>query len=136
MGRKAQPLLAGEGGNMHDRHHHSGQRLLEFRAALLSQPTFSEQVLWPALKGKRLGTAFRRQAPLAGAFIVDFLAPAKRLVVEVDGPCHARKRAADARRDRRLGRLGYRVLRLEAEVVVRHLPVALERIREALQALA
>jgi very-short-patch-repair endonuclease len=40
-------------------------------------------VLWSAIRGGRLGTAFRRQV-------------------------------SDARRDRKLARLGYRVLRLEA----------------------
>jgi very-short-patch-repair endonuclease len=54
----------------------------------------------------------------ASRFIVDFAAPAERLVVEVDGAYHARRRAADARRDRVLRRLGYRVLRLEAQLVL------------------
>jgi hypothetical protein len=35
----------------------------------------------------------------AGRYIVDFCAPARRLVVEVDGNCHVRRRAADVRRD-------------------------------------
>ena len=34
--------------------------------------------------------------------------------------------------DRKLARLGYRVLRLEAEVVLNQLPVALELVRQAL----
>jgi very-short-patch-repair endonuclease len=41
-------------------------------------------------------------------------------------------RGADARRDVRLARLGYRILRLEAKLVMRQLPLALERIRAAL----
>ena len=53
------------------------------------------------------------------------------LVVEVDGPYHLHKRAADARRDRKLARLGYRVLRLEAELVVSELQLAVARIRRA-----
>jgi very-short-patch-repair endonuclease len=52
--------------------------------------------------------------------------------VEVDGPHHALRARADAHRDAVLARLGYRVLRLEAALVVRELPVALERIRAAL----
>jgi very-short-patch-repair endonuclease len=53
-----------------------------------------------------------------GDYIVDFLAPAVSLVVEVDGGYHWRRCGADARRDRMLGRAGYRVLRLEGELVV------------------
>jgi len=64
--------------------------------------------------------------------VVDFVAPRARLVVEVDGAQHRLRRAADARRDAKLARIGYRVLRLEAGLVMRHLPVALGRVREAL----
>ena len=50
-------------------------------------------------------------------YIVDFLAPAAKLVVEVDGGVHSLRRTRDARRDRVLQRLGYRVLRIDAELV-------------------
>jgi hypothetical protein len=56
-------------------------------------------------------------------FIADFVAPSARLIVEVDGGCHARRCSADARRDRCLRRAGYRVLRLPAELVLHNLPV-------------
>jgi very-short-patch-repair endonuclease len=79
----------------------------------------------------QLGVWFRRQVPL-GRFVADFVAPAAWLVVEVDGQYHARRRVADARRDRVLRRLGYRVLRLEAELVEQQLEVAVARIRAAL----
>jgi very-short-patch-repair endonuclease len=55
------------------------------------------------------------------------------LVVEVDGGWHSRRRRADARRDEKLRRAGYRILRLEAELVLCALPVAVERVREALR---
>jgi very-short-patch-repair endonuclease len=38
----------------------------------------------------------------------DFVAPSVRLVIEVDGGYHADRAAADARRDRALGRFGFR----------------------------
>jgi very-short-patch-repair endonuclease len=96
-------------------------------------PTASEALLWAAIRGNRLHVSFRRQVPV-GAFIVDFLAPARKLVVEVDGGYHARREVADARKDRTLARLGFRVLRLEAELVLHNLPEALARIRAALAA--
>jgi very-short-patch-repair endonuclease len=89
-------------------------------------------VLWQAIRARKLGVVFRRQVVVAGRFIADFLAPSARLIVEVDGRQHERRGAADARRDRVLGRAGYRVLRLPAELV-RDLPDALARIREALR---
>jgi crossover junction endodeoxyribonuclease RuvC len=75
---------------------------------------------------------FRRQVVIGSSFIADFTAPAARLVVEVDGGYHAERRAADARRDRKLRRLGWRVVRLDAELVVERLPEAVARIRAAL----
>jgi len=93
--------------------------------------TNSEQILWRVLRGKQLGVTFRRQVPI-GPFIVDFLAPSIHLAVKVDGPIHARTVAADTRRDEKLRRLGFTVLRLQAEVVERQLPVVLRRIREGI----
>jgi len=54
------------------------------------------------------------------------------LVVEVEGGYHARRRSADASRDRKLRRLGYRVIRLDAELVLRDLSAAVALIRAAL----
>jgi very-short-patch-repair endonuclease len=68
--------------------------------------------------------------PLGGRFIVDFLAPAIRLVVEVDGSAHQHRRRADARRDAVLRKLGYRVVRVEVEDVMQRLPVVVQMLRQ------
>lgn len=113
---------------------HKRKVVLEERAsAMRSAPSWSEAALWRCLRASRLGTRFIRQAPIA-RFVVDFLAPAVGLVVEVDGPYHARRVAADARRDRVLRRLGFRVLRVKEEEVLRDLASVLERIRKAVRA--
>ncbi len=91
-------------------------------------PTESERVLWQALRAGKLGVVFRRQVPI-GRYIADFAAPAVRLVVEVDGGCHAARERADARRDGALRKAGWRVVRVPAELVLGELEVALERIR-------
>jgi very-short-patch-repair endonuclease len=87
-------------------------------------PTYTEDKLWEALRSQRLGVAFRRQVPIGDRYIADFVAPSLRLIVEVDGGFHERRRVADARRDRELHRLGYTVLHFDAELVLRQLPVA------------
>jgi len=89
--------------------------------------TESEARLWSALRARQLGVQFRREVPLAGRYIVDFCAPSVRLVVEVDGGCHALRQRADARRDAALRSLGYRVLRVEAAAVMRDLPATVAR---------
>lgn len=100
--------------------------------AMRAAPTSTEALLWEALRGSRLGVGFRRQVPL-GRYIADFAAPGAKLVVEVDGGYHAERVRADARRDRELGRLGYRVVHLPAELVARDLEGAVELVRAALR---
>ncbi len=95
-------------------------------------PTASEELLWAHIRGRRLGVVFRRQVPLLGRFIADFLAPAQRLVIEVDGAYHSERKRGDGRRDAELERGGYRVIRIEASLVVGDIESALERIRAAL----
>ncbi|RYZ01099.1 MAG: DUF559 domain-containing protein [Myxococcales bacterium] len=65
---------------------------------------------------------------------MDFLAPSRRLIVEVDGAYHRRaaQRRADARRDRHVERAGYHVVRLPAELVLGNLQAAVAIVRAAL----
>jgi leucyl-tRNA synthetase len=114
-------------------------QLLKFQALLTERAHFmrhnlteTEAILWRRISGRRLGVAFRRQVPVGGKYIADFLAPAGRLIVEVDDRSHELKLTADARRDRNLARLGYRVLRLPAELVRRNPAEAVARIVAAL----
>ena len=109
----------------------SSRRVVEYAQALRAHTNAPERAMWALLRGKQLGVWFRRQVPL-GRYIADFAAPAARLVVEVDGGYHALRRAADARRDRGLARMGYRVLRLEAALVLREPLTALARVRDTL----
>jgi len=122
---------------MHTRSRQQLEReiLLSQRAhEMRSNATRSESALWAAISRGQLGVVFRRQVPVGNRYIADFVAPAAKLIIEVDGAYHHRRVTADARRTRVLERLGYRVLRLDAEVVLRQLPVALEAVRQALQA--
>ena len=96
--------------------------------------TESEARLWSALNARQLGVSFRRQVPVAGQFIADFCASSIGLIVEVDGAIHARKLGADARRELKLRRAGFRVVRVSAELVLRDLAAAVAVVRAALQA--
>ena len=109
--------------------------LLDERArGMRASMTPSESLLWVHLRGKRLGVVFRRQVPLLGRFIADFVAPSERLVVEIDGRYHAEQPRADARRDEVLARAGYRVIRVDAALVLRGIEAAVECVRAALGA--
>jgi very-short-patch-repair endonuclease len=112
---------------------HTAQLLAQRAAEMRFAATHSESLLWSRLRSKQLGVEFRRQVVVGSRFIVDFLAPAERLVIEVDGAAyHERRRRADESRDRKLRRLGYRVLRLEAELVEQDLEQAVALVRAAL----
>jgi very-short-patch-repair endonuclease len=63
--------------------HHRAVVLAAHADRLRQAPTDSEARLWSALRSSQLGVAFRRQVVLLG-FIVDFFAPAVRIVVEFD----------------------------------------------------
>ena len=114
------------------RHSNRRSQQLTARAACMrGQATPSEALLWSQLRRRQLGVQFRRQVVVAERFIVDFMAPAAAVIVEVDGGYHALRQAADARRQRVLERQGYRVLRFEAAQVMQQLPVVVAAIRAA-----
>ena len=73
----------------------------------------SEAMLWNCLKAKRTGYSFSRQKPILN-YIADFFCKELRLVVEIDGGSHFSTEAQerDRERDRQMGVLGLRVIRV------------------------
>ena len=87
---------------------------------LRAEANTPEQVAWQALRGFRaLGFPVRRQHPIAG-YVADFAIIKARLVVEIDGSIHDDEaaRAADAERQAEIERLGWRVVRIEAQAAL------------------
>ena len=73
--------------------------------------TDAELELWKHLRARQIeGFRFRRQVPI-DRYIVDFVCPQAKLVVEVDGGQHQAQSSYDAGRTAFLERQGYRVLR-------------------------
>ena len=106
-------------------------QLLEERARVMRfQPTRSEEWLWRRLSGSKTGFAFRRQLVI-GEHIVDFACTKVRLVVEVDGECHAGRGRHDAQRGRALEQLGWSVLRVVDHDVFHNLDAVVARIAAA-----
>ena len=102
---------------------------------LRSEMTKCERMLWSRLRRKQLhGVQFYRQKPI-GSYIVDFYAPAARLVVEVDGPQHQDQINAqnDAHRDESLKSQGLRMLRFTNLQVVDDLDAVIWFVAEALK---
>ena len=83
-------------------------------------PTESEELLWGALRGRRLDRIkFRRQVPV-GRYIADFVCAEAMLVVEIDGSQHANS-AYDIERAVTLKANGFRVLQFWNDEVLREL---------------
>jgi very-short-patch-repair endonuclease len=92
--------------------------------------TDAERKLWSILRSRQHGGAkFRRQAEIDG-YIVDFLCPAKRLIIEFDGGQHSPER--DGRRTAYLQNQGFRVIRFWNHDVLQNLDGVWMMIEEAL----
>ncbi|SDU16946.1 endonuclease domain-containing protein [Stappia sp. ES.058] len=116
--------------------HHDVSKSLRGNAKSLRRTmTPAEKKLWNILRAHRLdGIAFRRQLPIAG-YIVDFAAPAHKLIVELDGSQHgeAHHFEADRARDAHLAASGWTVLRFRNPDVLNELDGVCSKILEARQ---
>ncbi len=93
---------------------------------LRANQTEAEKLLWSRLRRHALnGHSFRRQAPIQDRYIVDFLCPAEKLIVELDGGQHA-DNPDDTARTEWLESQGYRVVRYWNNEVMENLDGVLE----------
>jgi len=92
--------------------------------------TSAESIFWAMVRGRQFqNLKFRRQAPVAG-FVVDFLCPELRLVIELDGGIHDLRDAEDTARDERLHLAGYTVLRFRNNAFATNPSIILDAIRQ------
>lgn len=107
-------------------------RKLSFKRQLRHAMTPAEQVLWGALRNRKLeATKWRRQANI-DVFIADFLCPEHRLIVEIDGGIHESQQEYDCLRTEVIASRGYRVIRFSNTDVLESLPMVLKQIVEAI----
>jgi very-short-patch-repair endonuclease len=100
---------------------------------LRQEATPAEQVMWEAVRNRRLdGLKFRRQYAI-GPYVLDFCCTERRLVVELDGSVHDEPDRApyDAGRTEDLAAYGYRVIRFRNDAVFTDLEAVLDQIRRA-----
>jgi very-short-patch-repair endonuclease len=100
---------------------------------LRGRETVAEELLWKALRDRRLdGFKFRRQHPV-GRFVIDFCRLERRLAIELDGEIHASQQEGDDERDAVLAGGGLRVLRIPNAEVQTDFHGVLAKIRTALR---
>lgn len=96
--------------------------------------TEAEKLLWYYIKNRQLNNCrFRRQVAI-GNYIVDFLCPEKKLIIELDGGQHNEDRNIeyDNERTKHLNDLGYKVVRFWDNDVFKNMKNILESIYEEL----
>lgn len=94
--------------------------------------TPTEARLWTHLRAHRLqGIHFRNQHAI-GNYVVDFCAPRKKLIIEVDGSHHIEQAEYDAKRTTFLESKGYRLLRFWNHEVMNDIDSVLDAIVSAL----
>jgi very-short-patch-repair endonuclease len=112
---------------------HRHRRNVPAARELRGRETVAEELLWKALRERRLdGFKFRRQHPV-GRFVVDFCCLERRLAIELDGEIHASQQERDAERDAILAGGGLRVLRIPNTEVQTEFHRVLAKIRTALR---
>lgn len=99
------------------------QEILQFARVLRKNQTAAEEFFWQNVRNRKmLGLKFNRQFILeyqpSSYFIVDFHCFELKLIIELDGPIHLKKREDDLLRDQILTELGYSVWRFKNEEIL------------------
>ena len=95
-------------------------------------PTPAEAKLWAQLRAHRLGNIHFRNQHAIGNYVVDFCAPRKKLIIELDGSQHLEQGDYDAERTAFFESKGYRILRFWNNDVMNNLDAVLKVIWSAL----
>jgi very-short-patch-repair endonuclease len=95
--------------------------------------TPAEVKLWARLRAHRLeGIHFRNQHAI-GNYVVDFCAPRRKLIIELDGSQHLEQEAYDNERTAYLQSKGYTVLRFWNNAVMNDIDGVILAIMQAIE---
>jgi len=95
--------------------------------------TPAERKLWGLLRTHGLNDTLFRIQHAIGSYIVDFVAPRKKLIIELDGGQHLDQQEYNADRTAFLESKGYRVLRFWNNDVTNNIEGVMITILEALE---
>ena len=90
--------------------------------------TPAESKLWKHLRAHQMGNIHFRNQHAIGNYIVDFCAPRKKLIIELDGSQHLEQEEYDKDRTGFLESKGYRVLRFWNNDVMNNIDEVLQLI--------
>ena len=111
----------------------ANKTLTKLARGLRRQQTDAEKKIWYCLRSRQFqGVKFRRQQPL-GPYIVDFCSLKEKMVIELDGGQHASTLEKDSKRTEYLKQLGFRVVRVWNNDVLKNVEGVLEQIQQQLK---
>lgn len=104
---------------------------------LRKKSTPAEKIFWEKVKAHRfLGLKFKRQEPIffdydntKCFFVADFICLNNKTVIEIDGRIHDHQKDHDLIRDDILNKLGYRVIRIKNEEIIKDAEIVLDKIK-------
>lgn len=100
---------------------------------LRSRETEAELALWNRIKGKQIrGLRFRRQHPIEN-YIVDFYCHKARLIIEIDGKVHLKRKEADHLRTLEFEKYEIKVIRFTNEEVLKNIEMVIDKISETVK---
>ena len=108
--------------------------LKDFAIKNRKNPTQAESALWEMLRGKQLGTVFKRQH-IIGDYIADLYCPGTKLVIELEGGYHQLpdQQVSNEERTQWLQKQGYKVIRFTNEEVIGNPEQVLNQIKQNIQ---
>ncbi|CAN0278352.1 unnamed protein product, partial [Phaeothamnion confervicola] len=102
----------------------------QFARKLRRETSRTEDKLWPHLRSAQLGAPFRKQHVIDHRY-PDYCCVPLKLIVEVDGPTH--DPVCDARKDHRMNRRGYYVIRFSVQEIDQNLRGVVDMIYDEVQ---
>jgi len=111
------------------------KQLKEFALEHRNNPTKAEQVLWEAVKAKKLGPFKLRRQHIIDKYIADIVCLDKRLIIEIDGLIHQLPEniESDKIRTETLENKGFKVIRFSNDEVISNLSQVLNKIVQVLK---
>jgi len=108
----------------------SWKLLIDIAKEFRSNQTEAENLLWQAIRAKRIFYKIRRQHIVNG-FIADFINLEKQVIIEVDGGVHltAEQKEKDEQRTKILNQFGFEVIRFTNEEILQDVNSVAEKIK-------
>ena len=114
-------------------HKRTTPKIFERAKALRRDMTEAESRLWKHLRAHRMGDVHFRRQHAIGNYIVDFCAPRRKLIIELDGSQHLEQEEYDEERSEFLKSKGYKILRFWNNDVMNNVDSVLSVIWDTLQ---